>query len=228
MKNSFSNIDALIKVGKALGELNERIVYVGGAVVGLYATDLDDDDVRPTKDVDIVVEIATASELEELRKTLAKKGFRQTAEDDVICRFRLEDIKVDVMATKEVGWAPSNLWFALGFKNAESVKFDNIDIKVLPVTYFLASKFEAFEDPGNSDPFGSHDFEDIIYVFDNHVHFVKDILNAEDEVRKYLKDKINLILENQSFKEAILGNLTYQTQQERYDMIMNKLKTIGD
>ena len=150
MKNSFSNIDALIKVGKALGELNERIVYVGGAVVGLYATDLADDDVRPTKDVDIVVEIATASELEELRKTLAKKGFRQTAEDDVICRFRLEDIKVDVMATKEVGWAPSNLWFALGFKNAESVKFDNIDIKVLPVIYFLASKFEAFEDPGNS------------------------------------------------------------------------------
>jgi len=228
MKNSSMNIDALIKVSKTLGELKDRLVYVGGAVVGLYATDPAADEVRPTKDVDIVVEIATAFELEELRETLTRKGFRQTAEDNIICRFRLEEIKVDVMATQEVGWAPSNHWFAPGFKNAETIQIENIEIKILPVTYFFASKFEAFEDRGKFDPFGSHDFEDIVYVFDNHVDLADNILNADNEVREFLKERIKSIVENQTMQEAILGNLPYQTQQERFEMILNKLKTICD
>lgn len=197
MKNSAINIDALIKVNKALGELNESIVYVGGAVVGLYATDSAADDVRPTKDVDIVIEIATTLELEELRERLTRKGFRQTTEDDVIYRFRLEQIKVDVMATKEVGWAPSNRWFGPGFKNAEKIKIDDIEIKILHVSYFLASKFVAFEDRGNSDPFNSYDFEDIIYIFDNHVNLVENILHSDEAVREFLMEKIKSIIENQ-------------------------------
>jgi len=77
-------------------------------VVSLYINDPAADDVRPTKDVDITLEIASVGELEKLRKDLVKKGFVQKSEDEVMCRFRYDDVKVDVMSTKEVGWAPSD------------------------------------------------------------------------------------------------------------------------
>ena len=73
--------------------------------MSLYVNDPAADDVRPTKDVDIGLEISSIGELEELRQYLSGKGFIQTAEDDVRCRFRYEDIKVDVMATEEIDWA---------------------------------------------------------------------------------------------------------------------------
>ena len=112
LSNSFINNEATKKVAQALGELNEKVVYVGGAMVSLYIDDPTADDVRPTKDIDITLEIASVGELEELRENLNKKGFHQSHEDSVICRFRFEDIIVDVMSTTEVGWAPANLWFA--------------------------------------------------------------------------------------------------------------------
>ena len=69
------------------------------------------------KDIDISLEIASLTELEEIRQELRNKGFSQTAEEDVICRFRYRDIKVDVMSTRDIGWAPANIWFEEGFSN---------------------------------------------------------------------------------------------------------------
>ena len=58
LKNTLINKAATKKIAQALGELNERVVYVGGAVVSLYIDDPSADDVRPTKDIDIGMEIA--------------------------------------------------------------------------------------------------------------------------------------------------------------------------
>jgi len=37
------------KVAVALGDLNKKVIYVGGATVSLYINDPGADDVRPTK-----------------------------------------------------------------------------------------------------------------------------------------------------------------------------------
>lgn len=75
MKNTLINREATLTIANALGELNEYVVYVGGAVVSFYIDDPAADDVRPTKDIDIVLEIASLVELEEVRTKLTKKGF---------------------------------------------------------------------------------------------------------------------------------------------------------
>lgn len=103
LKNATINLAAIRKIALALGAMNEQVVFVGGATVSLYIDDPAADDVRPTKDVDISLAIASLGELEVIREELIRKGFKQTPEDDVICRFRYEDIKVDVMSTKAVG-----------------------------------------------------------------------------------------------------------------------------
>ncbi|MEZ4892558.1 MAG: hypothetical protein R3A50_11760 [Saprospiraceae bacterium] len=88
LKNSAINQAVIRKIAHALGELNEQVIYVGGAVVGLYINDPAADDVRPTKNIDISMAIASLVELEDIRERLTPKGFIQSPEDDVIRRFR--------------------------------------------------------------------------------------------------------------------------------------------
>lgn len=101
-------------------------------------------DIRPTKDLDLTFQLASFAELEGLREQLIEKGFTQSEEDIVNCRFRYEDLKVDVMSTQSVGWAPSNPWFAKGFEKAMTKTLAKVVIKVLPLPYFVATKMEAF------------------------------------------------------------------------------------
>jgi len=93
IKNTQINRLATLKVATALGEeLNQQVVYVGGAMVSLYINDPAAEDIRPTKDIDLTFEITSVNKLEELRERLVSRGFKQTPEDDVICRFRYDDL----------------------------------------------------------------------------------------------------------------------------------------
>lgn len=129
MKNISINKALIKQVAIALEELNEKVIYVGGAAVGLYVNDPAADDVRPTKDVDITVKIASLLELENIRDNLRHKGFKQSADLDVVCRFKYHDILVDVMATKPIAWAPANRWFEKGFEHLEKVQIDNVTVQ---------------------------------------------------------------------------------------------------
>lgn len=79
------------------------MVFVGGAMVSMYIDDPAAEDIRPTKDLDLTFQITTAGKLEEIRQKLLQKGFSQTHEDHVICRFRFDDLLIDVMSTQAVG-----------------------------------------------------------------------------------------------------------------------------
>ena len=226
MKNTTINLGVIRKVANALGELNEKVVYVGGAVVSLYINDPAADDVRPTKDIDISLEILSLSELEQLREELIKRGFRQTSEDTVICRFRYDDIKVDVMSTQAIGWAPSDKWFAPGFKLLESKEIEGINIQLMPLAYFLASKLDAYHERGGMDPRTSHDFEDIVYILDNRTDLIEVILNSPSDVVTFLQQEFSKILASNLCLEAIQGNLLFETRATRFQMILDKLNSI--
>ena len=223
MKNTRLNQEIIQNVAKALGDLNDNVIYVGGATVSLYIDDTAANDVRATNDVDISVEIGSLTQLEALREELISKGFKQSADLKVICRFKLDDILIDVMGTNPIGWAPANPWFELGFKNRKQIQVREYAINIMPLPYFLASKFVAHTNRGGNDPRMSHDFEDIIYILDNRSDWYEMIFNADDEVKTYLLEQFKNILESNRMQEAILGNLSYQSQDERYKMIMEKI-----
>lgn len=226
LKNTLINRAATKKIANALGQLNEHVVYVGGAVVSLYINDTSAEDVRPTGDIDITMEIASVGELEVIREELINKGFYQSSEDNVICRFRFEDIKVDLMATKAVGWAPANPWFAPGYKQLITFDVDGVIIKCLSLPYYLATKLSAFYDRGNKDPRTSKDFEDIVYLLNYTSNLGEQVLTANHEVRDYLIKCFQDILNDKVKQEAILGNLFYEEQDYRYNKIITLLKQI--
>lgn len=224
MKNTIINRKVIQKVANALGELNNQVIYVGGATVSLYINDPAADDVRPTKDIDLGIKVASVAHLEEIREELTKKGFRQTADLEVMCRFKLEDILVDIMATKPVGWAPANPWFEGGFNNLQKVEIDDVTIQIMPLAYFLASKFSAHLDRGGSDPRFSHDFEDITYILDNRTDWHNIVSHEKGEVKTFLLEQLQAVKDSPKLQEAMLANLFYETQEERLQLILEKIE----
>jgi predicted nucleotidyltransferase len=228
IKNTIINRGVLKKIAVALQELNEQVVYVGGAVVSLYINDPAADDVRPTKDVDISVSLATLGELEALRENLTTKGFIQTAAEDVICRFIYDDVKVDVMNTKAIGWAPANPWFAPGYLVKQAEPIDEQIIHILPLPYFFASKFTAYRSRGRNEPRASHDFEDIVYILDNCTDIVDQLILMPGDVKPFLKEELQAILIDEVMQEAVSGNLFYENREARFQKIIENIKKIVD
>jgi len=227
LKNTLINLKSIKIISDVLDDINNDVIYVGGAVVSLYIDDPAADDIRPTKDIDIVLEIASLKELEELRTVLVERGFEQTHEDNVLCRFRYADIKVDVMATKSIDWAPGNKWFEAGFNEAEEKEIEGKIIKVLPFIYFLSSKFSAFMDRGLEDPLVSKDYEDITYLLNHNRYFKEAVLSSKnEEAKSYLKSCFQKILDREDLQEILIGNLFHEDQQARFDKIISNLKEI--
>ena len=226
LKNSTINIKVIEKVANALGDLNEDVIYVGGAIVSFYITDMGADQPRPTKDIDISVQISTYSEMDRLREQLATKGIFPASDQNVIYRYQFEDILIDFIPFEETLLGPTNSWLKPGFPFAYKVQAGEKRIKILPVSYFLATKFEAFKSRGKNDPFMSHDFEDIIYVLDNNIEVVEIIKSADENLIQFMKEMADFILNHRSKNDVISGHINPFTNAERTPMVIEKLKQI--
>ena len=100
-------LTAIATVGSALGELADRVVFVGGTVVALYPLE-GEVDVRPTVDVDCVVNIATTSEYYAFVQELRTRGFKEcTDEGAPLCRHVCKSVRVDMMPTADTPIGPS-------------------------------------------------------------------------------------------------------------------------
>ena len=74
-----NNLKRLRVIAEGLGELCRDVVFVGGSVAELYADDPAATDIRPTIDVDCVIELATYGSLQEFESLLrypASQPFR--------------------------------------------------------------------------------------------------------------------------------------------------------
>lgn len=71
------NLDLLVRVAEALGELRSRFVFVGGCATGLMITDPAAPAARPTRDVDVIVEVGALLDYREIGRELQAKGFSQ-------------------------------------------------------------------------------------------------------------------------------------------------------
>jgi predicted nucleotidyltransferase len=223
MINHIQNITRIKAVYNALGELAAKTIFAGGAVVSLYA-DRPYDDTRPTDDIDIVVELIDYHGYAAIEETLRKKGFANDVESKVICRYKINGIVVDVMPVSAEVLGFSNKWYAPGFKQAVDFKIDELHtVKIFPAAYFIASKLEAFKTRGKNDGRTSSDFEDIVFVLNYRNEIWKELQEADEVVRKYLKDEFRKLLAGTYIDEWIAVHLDYNDQQ-RAGYIVGQLK----
>jgi len=107
-----TNIEMLQIVAKGLGNLKSDMVFIGGAVAELYASNPAASEIRPTMDVDCVVELSSRIANAKLEKNLRTKGFaNDISKDAPICRWIYKHIKVDIMPTNPNVLGFSNIWY---------------------------------------------------------------------------------------------------------------------
>jgi len=121
---------------------------------------------------------------------------------------------------KIVGY--SNRWYAKGFTSAQAYKLnDEITIKLLTPTYFIATKLVEYLGRGNNDPQASHDMEDILNLFDGRKEIIQEIAKAGADVRNYIAWQIGQLLDNDDFGYAVQA--TARGDRDREDLIYERL-----
>ena len=84
----------LEKVAQILAQVPSTRVFTGGATISLYLDAVSAPDIRPTDDVDCVVEITSRAEYYQLSEELRTKGLQESREIGApLCRWQYEDFR---------------------------------------------------------------------------------------------------------------------------------------
>ena len=119
-------------VATLFGDIVEDVVFLGGAATALLITDPAASDVRPTIDVDVIVEVTTTAEYYRFAERLRERGFQEdTSEEAPLCRWRAGGMIVDIMPIDEASLGFSNRWYRAAYEQAMSMEVDGLLIRIV-------------------------------------------------------------------------------------------------
>ncbi|WP_225917289.1 hypothetical protein [Pseudomonas xanthosomatis] len=225
------NIEMLEVVAQALGRgLCEEVAFVGGCTTALLLTDeLSQEEVRYTDDVDLVVHLTGYAQWQNMVERLRQLGFIQSPQDEVICRMRLGELRVDFMpADAETAnlLGCNNRWFEEGLANAQWHELPSgCRIRLFTPPYFLGSKLEAYAGRGAQNPLSSQDLEDILNVVNGREELTQEVKGTAPELRAYLAESVAALLTSNDF--GYLVQSTAQDDNDREQIIWQRLRCIA-
>lgn len=216
-------------VVRLLRPVLDELVFVGGCTTGLFITDPAAGSIRPTKDVDAIVDVTSYTEYTALAERLRALGLTEdSAPGAPLCRWRRDDLIVDVMPTDAAVLGFSNRWYPTAIETAQTFHIAGHDVRVVAPALFIATKLEAFHGRGGDDVFASHDLEDIIAVVDGRPEIVKDVAAAADDVRVYIGAEMRALLDDRDFTEALAGFLLPDVaSQARRGLLEDRLQSMS-
>lgn len=221
-------LQMLETVADALGsDFREQLVFVGGCTTALFITDtVTLEDVRATDDVDLIVDLAGYAAWAEMQNKLREKGFSESPEDEVICRMRLGELKVDFMPDDPDILGFSNRWYAKGIETAVRHPLTaEMEIKRLSPELFIATKLEAYMGRGGGDLIMSRDIEDILLVVDGREELVAEIQNADDDIRSFIAEQFREVQQDYEFENFLTGNI--RGPEGRVDIVRERFEAIS-
>ncbi len=232
MRRALPPVEMIRAAAERLGDLREDVAFLGGAVVGLLVTDPAARAPRPTDVVDIVVEVASRLEYNELEQRLRFLGFENAMEGPV-CRFQHSEIVLDVMPTLKEVLGFGNEWYTAALEKSEWRNLGaGVTGRIITAPYFLATKLAAFESPdreGSMDYRASRDFEDIVTVVDGRPNVIDEVRNAESELRNFLRDRMAKHAKSTYFVEGVAAHLDIDTaSQKRATKVVEQLKSLTE
>ena len=185
-------------VARVLSQVRTTIVFTGGATIFLYLDEVAAPDIRPTDDVDCVVEITSRAEYYNFSNLLRTLGLQETKEPGApLCRWQYEGISIDVMPCDESVLGFSNRWYKPGIANSIHYQLPSgRQILIFSTPYLLASKIEAFTGRGGGNFYFSSDIEDIVVLLDGRSSLLEEVQQADDEVKAFLSGWFRAELEN--------------------------------
>jgi hypothetical protein len=204
------NLSILAAVASLIRPLLAECVFVGGHMAELLVTERGAVRPRATDDVDVIVPVTTRSEYFRLGERLQHLGLRNDmSEGAPLCRWRTPDnLALDVMPADAAILNFTNRWYLTGIETAVEYQLrKDLIIRGATAPLFLAMKWEAFNDRGHRDVFGSHDLEDIITVVAGRRSLPSEVAGAPPEVRAWLAEEAERFLADPNALSSIAGAL---------------------
>jgi hypothetical protein len=200
-------------------------VFTGGATICLYLDEILQDELRPTLDVDCVVEIFSRSEYYTLMERLREVGLEECTEPNApLCRWQYQDLIIDIMPCEPGVLGFSNRWYGEGIKNAIAYNLPSGQvIDIFSPVYLLASKVEAFLGRGK-DLRLSKDVEDIVILLDGCEVLEAEFNRTRGEVKDFLGSWFRENREN--LQEAVLSFLPTSSV-DREDLVIDLIERFG-
>jgi predicted nucleotidyltransferase len=204
-----------------------RFVFIGGGTVPLHLTLLrSPEEMRPTKDIDVVISVATYADYNQVAEQLRTLGFKDDMQLPI--RWHLDDLMVDVLPMTDIGHGMGNRWFHLVMEHAVKRTLaggTTVELAAAPV--LLATKLEAFCDRGAKDALASHDLEDILTLLDGRPEIVAEAETMPVELKSYLADQAAMLLALPEIGYVLEGNLAVTEEgEERIAAVTARLKKL--
>lgn len=132
MHNKVINLALVAQVAQGLQELKDKMVFIGGAVISLYTDDPAAEEIRPTADIDMTINLANYAEWAQMQERLAELGFYPDPQGQSICSYKYQDIAIDIMPADDSSIGVSNIWYKPGFKYLQQIALeDGTNINIL-------------------------------------------------------------------------------------------------
>lgn len=182
--------------------------------------------VRPTEDVDAIVEVTTLAADHARRPLLAERGFIQTMADNTPpFRWFWNWLQLDLVRVDAHVLGFANRWHRAGFAAAASTALGgSVGLRHLDAPHFLATKFEAYNDRGGRNIYLGHDLEDIVTVIDGRAELAEELLQAEPELRAHVVEQTRALLAHPELPNALPGIVA---QPIRAGIVLERLQRIA-
>jgi hypothetical protein len=206
-------LPALRQVAEALGpDLCERVVFLGGATASLMLSEPRAQAPRPTDDVDAVAKVPHLPAYYALQDQLKARGFLETPEAGVVCRFRRDDLVLDLMPTDPAILGFTNPWYEYAHESAQRIALasdrpgqEATVLRIVTPACFVATKLAAYAGRGGGDLFHP-DIEDIISVVDGRPSLLAELMAERSDLRAYIQSQIKKLIAD-GLEDKVAGHL---------------------
>lgn len=224
-----SNRELFERVVRLLEPVLDELVFVGGCATGVMITDAAAAGIRPTRDVDAIVDATSYAMYAALSARLRAIGLvEDTTEGAPTWRWRHGDATVDVVPTDRAVLGFSNTWYVAAVASAQRITIAGVQARIVAPAYFLATKLEAFRGRGHADVVTSSDLEDIVMVVDGRPQLLAEIESADPLVRQFIAEAIDELMGNRRFTDSLAGFLPPdRASQQRRPLLEKRLQAIA-
>ncbi len=190
-------------LAERLGPLIADMVFVGGSTICLHVGQARQNELRPTIDRDAIIDVKDYSEFHAFEMKVQKLGFERDTKDRVNCRWRADNIVVDLMPGNEISGYVNNKWYQAAMDRAESLQLSTgKTVRIISPIYLIATKLEAFNSRGSLklpdmfDGEANKDLEDIVHLIEGRDVLLRELKQAQKSVQIYIESQFKKILTN--------------------------------
>jgi predicted nucleotidyltransferase len=216
------SIHRIAQVAVALGDLRERVVFIGGAIAPLLQTSPPFPSARTTKDVDAVAATASYGDITALDHELRARDFQTVhlarAADqehgDIPNQPHVHKwlspggIEFDLVPSGAHLGGTGSTWDRFALEGAETIELrPGLWIRHASAPAFLAMKWAAHHDRGTEAPLESTDLEDILALIASRPTLMQELRASPPELREYVRAQTAEFLTNPDAGDLLSAHL---------------------